>query len=275
MISTIARSANLAPYVTATIQAVPNVSRPVVAGVGKQAEKLKIPPAPKPHNSYTLAAGLPKSFVKPTASISLAGPCQIRLAHTDVQVPDFSAYRSDDTKDANKSSVPTETGRKMFSYLTVAGGGVAAAYSAKSIVAQFVSTMSASADVLAVAKIEIKLSDIPEGKNATFKWRNKPLFVRHRSEDEIAKEAEVDLSSLRDPQHDSERAQKPEWLILLGVCTHLGCVPIANVGEFGGYYCPCHGSHYDASGRIRKGPAPLNLEVPEYTFVDEDTVVVG
>ena len=135
--------------------------------------------------------------------------------------------------------------------------------------------MSATADVLALAKIEVKLGDIPEGKNMTFKWRGKPLFIRHRTSEEVAVEQGVNVSTLRDPEPDSNRVQKPEWLVVIGVCTHLGCVPIANSGDFGGYYCPCHGSHYDASGRIRKGPAPLNLEVPPYTFVDEGTLVVG
>lgn len=97
-----------------------------------------------------------------------------------------------------------------------------------------------------------------------------------RGQAEIAKEEAVNLSELRDPQHDKDRVQNSKWLIVLGVCTHLGCVPIANAGEFGGYYCPCHGSHYDASGRIRKGPAPLNLEVPAYEFKEGgDLVVVG
>lgn len=159
--------------------------------------------------------------------------------------------------------------------MVLAGGGLAAAYGAKTVVNEFVSSMSASADVLAMAKIEIKLTDIPEGKNAVFKWRNKPLFVRHRSASEIEVEQGVNLGELRDPQHDNDRVKNPEWLILLGVCTHLGCVPIANSGDFGGYYCPCHGSHYDASGRIRKGPAPLNLEVPDYNFPDDDTLIVG
>lgn len=152
---------------------------------------------------------------------------------------------------------------------------VSVAYAAKNVVTQFISTMSASADVLAMAKIEIKLSDIPEGKNMTFKWRGKPLFVRHRTQKEIEQEAAVELSQLRDPQHDLDRVKKPEWIILIGVCTHLGCVPIANAGDFGGFYCPCHGSHYDASGRIRLGPAPLNLEVPPYEFTSDDMVVVG
>lgn len=108
-----------------------------------------------------------------------------------------------------------------------------------------------------------------------FKWRGKPLFVRHRSAEEVENERSVDVSSLRDPEHDADRVQQDEWLVLIGVCTHLGCVPIANAGDFGGYYCPCHGSHYDASGRIRKGPAPLNLEVPTHTFTDETMLVVG
>lgn len=135
--------------------------------------------------------------------------------------------------------------------------------------------MSASADVLALAKIEIKLGDIPEGKNVTFKWRGKPLFIRHRTPEEIATEQSVALATLRDPQHDNERTQDAKWLVVLGVCTHLGCVPIANSGDFGGYYCPCHGSHYDASGRIRKGPAPLNLEVPPYSFPEDGLLIVG
>ena len=126
-----------------------------------------------------------------------------------------------------------------------------------------------------MAKIEVKLGDIPEGKSVTFKWRGKPLFIRHRTPEEIATERGIALSTLRDPQQDEERTKRPEWLVVLGVCTHLGCVPIANSGDFGGYYCPCHGSHYDASGRIRKGPAPLNLEVPEYIFADDTTLVVG
>lgn len=147
-------------------------------------------------------------------------------------------------------------------------------YSAKTVVTELVSYLSASADVLAMAKIEVKLSEIPEGRNMTFKWRGKPLFIRHRAPAEISAEQAVDVATLRDPQHDSERATNPKWLVVIGVCTHLGCVPIANAGEFGGYYCPCHGSHYDAAGRIRKGPAPLNLEIPPYEFVG-DLLVVG
>lgn len=100
------------------------------------------------------------------------------------------------------------------------------------------------------------------------------MFVRHRSQEEIDRERSVDINKLRDPQADAERAVNPEWLVLIGVCTHLGCVPIANQGNYGGYYCPCHGSHYDASGRIREGPAPLNLEIPEHRF-EGSLLIVG
>jgi ubiquinol-cytochrome c reductase iron-sulfur subunit len=137
-----------------------------------------------------------------------------------------------------------------------------------------ISTWSASKDVLAMAKIEVNLNDIPAGKNVVLKWRGKPLFVKHRTAEEIARERAVDVSTLRDPQKDEDRVKNPEWLVLLGVCTHLGCVPIAGQGDYFGYYCPCHGSHYDSSGRIRKGPAPLNLEIPEYEF-QGDILIVG
>jgi len=220
-----------------------------------------------------LAAVLPKKA--PSATLSIGGSSQVRYAHTDIQVPDFSAYRRKSVMDSSANASESAPARQTFSYLIVGSGAVAGAYAAKSVVGEFVSSMSASADVLALAKIEVKLSDIPEGKNVTFKWRGKPLFIRHRTAAEIESERNVDMSTLRDPQHDSDRTQRPEWLVLLGVCTHLGCVPIANAGEFGGYYCPCHGSHYDASGRIRKGPAPLNLEVPVHSYLDDGTLVVG
>nr|XP_025844334.1 cytochrome b-c1 complex subunit Rieske, mitochondrial [Vulpes vulpes] len=208
-------------------------------------------------------------------SVYFAVPASIRYSHTDIRVPDFSDYRRAEVLDGTKSSKESSEARKGFSYLITATTSIGVAYAAKNVVSQFVSSMSASADVLAMSKIEIKLSDIPEGKNMAFKWRGKPLFVRHRTKKEIEQEAAVEVSQLRDPQHDLDRVKKPEWVILIGVCTHLGCVPIANAGDFGGYYCPCHGSHYDASGRIRKGPAPLNLEVPSYEFTGDDMVIVG
>jgi len=201
---------------------------------------------------------------------------QVRSIHAgNVEVPDFSYYRRSGTKDPTSNNRDTAESRATFSYVLGGSLGVLGAYSAKTVVNQFVTSWSASADVLALAQIEIKLADIPEGKNMTFKWRGKPLFIRHRTAEEIEREQAVDPASLRDPQADGERTKNPEWLVILGVCTHLGCVPIANAGEFGGYYCPCHGSHYDAAGRIRKGPAPLNLEVPEHEFLDDGLLVVG
>lgn len=199
----------------------------------------------------------------------------VRKVHTDMEVPDFSYYRRNSTKDSSAKAQDNYDSRKAYSYLWTGALGVTGAYAATSTVNQFLGSMSASADVLAMAKIEINLADIPEGKAMTFKWRGKPLFIRHRPAEEIATEQAVDVATLRDPQADSERVQKPEFLVVIGVCTHLGCVPIANAGDWGGYYCPCHGSHYDASGRIRKGPAPLNLEVPAYEFPEENLLVVG
>nr|CAI5826763.1 unnamed protein product [Callosobruchus analis] len=136
---------------------------------------------------------------------------------------------------------------------------------------RFVLNMAASADVLAMAKIEVNLLEIPEGKSVSFKWRGKPLFVRHRTKEEIDVVKAVPLNSLRDPEPDEARCQKPEFLVVIG------CIPIADAGDYGpgGYYCPCHGSHYDAAGRIRRGPAPTNLEVPEYSFLNDNTIIVG
>ncbi|XP_004363518.1 Rieske iron-sulfur protein 1 [Capsaspora owczarzaki ATCC 30864] len=198
-------------------------------------------------------------------------PRGVRYAHTDIQVPDFSHYRREIAPTEAKGD-PTS---RLFSYFVVGATGVFTASIVKNIVVDFVMSMSASADVLALAKVEVDLSAIPEGKNVVVTWRGKPLFVRHRTEAEIAEANSVSLSELRDPQMDAERVQQPKWLVLLGVCTHLGCVPIASAGDFGGYFCPCHGSHYDVSGRIRRGPAPLNLEVPPYSFLEENKIIVG
>ncbi|CAG2062700.1 unnamed protein product [Timema podura] len=195
-----------------------------------------------------------------------------RFAHTDLKVPDFSEYR----RRSNKPRVRTcDAPRKLLTYSVAGGGCVVALYSAKSVVIQLLSSLSITADQLALATIEIKLSDIPEGRNVTFKWRGKPLFVNHRTAEEVEMARRVDISTLRDPQRDEDRVERPEWLIVIGVCTHLGCIPIHGSGDFGGFYCPCHGSHYDTSGRTRKGPAPTNLEVPSYQFVGEDLLIVG
>ncbi len=167
--------------------------------------------------------------------------------------------------------------RRDFLYLLT---GATTAVGAGAMVWPLVDTMNPSADVLALASTEVDLSGIDEGMSITVKWRGKPVFIRHRTADEIKEAEAVDLGVLRDPEPDTDRAEKPEWLVLVGVCTHLGCVPLGQkptdeAGEYDGWFCPCHGSHYDTSGRIRKGPAPLNLEVPAYVFLDDTTIRIG
>jgi len=272
-----AQAASKGDLVKTTVKAVPNLA----GGVNSthSVAKATIKPLPKvsPQTVSSLAAGLPKCGTwQPTGITGLGVTQQVRMMHAgDMPVPDFTYYRRTSTKDSAARSEETAGDRMAFTYLLGAGAGVTGALAATSVVNTFISSMSASADVLALAKIEINLSDVPEGKAATFKWRGKPLFIRNRSDAEIAKEQAVDPATLRDPESDADRVKDPKYLVVIGVCTHLGCVPIANAGDFGGYYCPCHGSHYDASGRIRKGPAPLNLEVPYYEFTDDGLLIVG
>lgn len=166
--------------------------------------------------------------------------------------------------------------RDFLSLLTVATGAVGAG----SFAWPLISTMNPSKDVLALASSEVDLTQVPEGASITVKWRGKPVFIRHRTKAEIDAAAKDNTASLVDPQDDALRVKKPQWLILVGVCTHLGCVPLgqavgAERGDFGGWFCPCHGSHYDTSGRIRKGPAPKNLAVPTYTFLSDTLVKIG
>ena len=139
----------------------------------------------------------------------------------------------------------------------------------------FIHQMNPSAAVVALASTEVDLSAIEQGQAITVIWRGKPVFIRHRTAKEISQAQDTSLEALPDPQADSERVQKAEWLILVGVCTHLGCVPLSHTGAYEGWFCPCHGSHYDTSGRIRKGPAPANLAVPEYVFIDDLKVRIG
>jgi len=140
----------------------------------------------------------------------------------------------------------------------------------------FIHQMNPAADTLALKEIEFDLSPIVPGQIVTIEWQKKPVFVRRRTPEEIKSAEDAALSDLKDPQADKDRVQKPEWLILVATCTHLGCVP-SNLmkGDFGGWLCPCHGSHYDTSGRIRKGPAPKNLAVPPYEFLSDTKVLIG
>lgn len=172
---------------------------------------------------------------------------------------------------------PGDPSKRAFTYFVLTGGRVIYASALRLVVLKFLLSMSATADVLALASLEVDLSKVEIGQTVTVKWRGKPVFIRRRTPAEIEKEAAVSVGDLRDPQLDADRALNPEWLVVVGVCTHLGCVPISNAGDYNGWFCPCHGSHYDASGRIRKGPAPYNLEVPEYKFMDETNqkMIVG
>ncbi len=163
-------------------------------------------------------------------------------------------------------------------FIHVAAGGVGA-IAAASVVWPLVDQMNPSADVLALASIEVDLSSIERGGAVKVMWRGTPIYIRHRTEAEIAAAKADDSAVLPDPATDGDRVQKPEWMIMEAVCTHLGCVPVGAEGgyngDFGGWFCPCHGSHYDTSGRIRKGPAPRNLAIPPYQFVADTTIVIG
>ncbi|KAM0947135.1 putative quinol--cytochrome-c reductase [Dioscorea sansibarensis] len=170
---------------------------------------------------------------------------------------------------------PGDPSKRAFAYFVLTGGRFVYASLLRLLILKFVLSMSASKDVLALASLEVDLSSIEPGATVTVKWRGKPVFIRRRTEEDIKLANSVDLSTLRDPQEDSARVKNPEWLVVVGVCTHLGCIPLPNAGDFGGWFCPCHGSHYDVSGRIRKGPAPFNLEVPTYTFLEENKLLVG
>jgi ubiquinol-cytochrome c reductase iron-sulfur subunit len=174
-------------------------------------------------------------------------------------------------------STEDESGRRDFLLVataTIGGLGTALA------VWPFIHSMNPAKDTLALSSTEVDLSPIEEGQSITVVWRGKPVFVRHRTGDEIEEAQGVSNTDLIDPESDADRVEKPEWLIMVGICTHLGCIPLGQKtgepkGEFGGWFCPCHGSHYDTSGRIRKGPAPKNLSIPDYAFLEDTTVKIG
>ena len=164
-------------------------------------------------------------------------------------------------------------------FLTIASTALAG-IGAAIAVWPLIDSMNAAKDTLALSTTEVDLKPIQPGQRLTVKWRGNPVFIDRRTPDEIKAAEAVDVSTLRDPQTDAERVKKPEWLVMVGVCTHLGCVPLGQKatdtrGEYGGWFCPCHGSQYDTSGRIRQGPAPRNLEVPTYQFTSDTTVKIG
>ncbi len=180
-----------------------------------------------------------------------------------------------------------EPTRRDFLYLTP---GMAGAVGAVSVAWPFIDQMRPDASTLALGAIEVDVSSLTPGMSLTVKWRGKPVFIRNRTDDEVKAAKAVELSDLKDPiarnaniaadapATDIDRSageNRENWIIMVGVCTHLGCIPLGQAGDFGGWFCPCHGSHYDTAGRIRKGPAPMNLAVPTFSFVKDTVIKIG
>eukprot|EP00475_Leptophrys_vorax_P038165 TRINITY_DN6679_c0_g1_i4.p1 TRINITY_DN6679_c0_g1~~TRINITY_DN6679_c0_g1_i4.p1 ORF type:complete len:277 (+),score=11.66 TRINITY_DN6679_c0_g1_i4:112-942(+) len=222
------------------------------------------------------APRLPSSFVFSRGFAADAAAVTTAPAFTPTQL----AFKTPNSEivydDSNHERYPPgDPSKRAFTYLVLTGGRFIYASALRLLVLKFILSMSASKDVLALASLEVDVNNIEPGNTVTVKWRGKPVFIRRRTPGDVAKALDVNLSELRDPEPDTERAPNPEWLVVIGVCTHLGCVPLPNAGDYGGWFCPCHGSHYDISGRIRKGPAPTNLEVPQYRFMEDGKLLIG
>lgn len=180
------------------------------------------------------------------------------------------------TKAATGGNSDGET-RRDFLQLTAGAFG---AVGAGSVAWPFINSLNPAKDTLALSTTEVDVSSVQVGQSITVMWRGKPVFIRHRTEDEIKAAQDVDISTLRDKESDEDRVQKAEWLVMVGICTHLGCIPSGQKptderGEYNGWFCPCHGSAYDTSGRIRLGPAPKNMAIPEYTFTTDTLIKIG
>jgi len=175
---------------------------------------------------------------------------------------------------ATSKTIEAEPTRRDFLYIATATVGTVGAAAA---VWPLISQLNPDASVLALSSTEVDLKPIAEGQIITVLWRGKPVFISHRTKKEIADARATPLSDLKDPQSDEARVKKgkDQWLILVGICTHLGCVPLGHEGQYNGWFCPCHGSVYDSSGRIRQGPAPTNLEVPPYEFASDTSIKIG
>lgn len=245
---------------------IPATSRALPSGVPATLINFAAKPLSAGHDNHGVSSG-PRADPIPAWSSRVNGRAQVgylnarptgvftprhfstsrQVARDTTDVPDFTPYMA-----------KSPSANRTIQYFMVGSMGLLAASGAKSTVTDILSNMAASADVLALAKVEVEMASIPEGKNLIVKWRGKPVFIRHRTAEEIEEANQVDIKTLRDPQTDAERVKDPQWLVMLGVCTHLGCVPIGEAGDYGGWFCPCHGSHYDISGRIRKGPAPVS-----------------
>lgn len=172
-----------------------------------------------------------------------------------------------------KDNVKDEKKRKLLVSSAYGAAGVGLACAAL----PFVDSMNPADDVKALASVEVDISNIKPGEEKKVMWRGKPIFIKHRTASEIKEAQSVELAELKDPQTDAERVKKgkEQWLVTIGICTHLGCVPIGGEGEYKGWFCPCHGSQYDTSARIRKGPAPTNLAIPPYEFISDSKIKIG
>jgi ubiquinol-cytochrome c reductase iron-sulfur subunit len=191
-----------------------------------------------------------------------------------------SEFRENKMVDATHHGEGDGQTRREFIYLAAAAVG---AVGAAGVAWALVDSMNPATDTLALSSIDVNLAPIAEGMGVVYMWQGKPVFVRHRTAQEITEAQSVKLSDLIDPSApatDQDRVKKSPWLILIGICTHLGCIPLGNKptdlrGDWGGYLCPCHGSQYDTAGRVRHGPAPLNLAVPPYNFTSDTVVRIG
>ena len=161
-------------------------------------------------------------------------------------------------------------------FVTLTAGGLTAVGACCATI-PLIDSLNPSADVLAMSSVEVDISAVAPGQTITVKWRGKPVFITNRTEAEIAEVRATPMKDLKEPQEDEQRilAGHEKWLVTIGICTHLGCVPLSNKGDFEGWFCPCHGSHYDKSGRVRKGPAPYNLAIPPYSFITDTKIKIG
>lgn len=214
------------------------------------------------------------------AIVSMArfGPENFRPVGFAENAPQPTTCNPEGVLDFRQNRLPVgHADRRPWIYFMAASCGFLGTSLIRGGACKLVHSMWPAKDVFAAGIVEVDLRPIREGQNFVVKWRNKPVFVRKRTPDmiEAARKDDVIAASMRDPATDAERCKKPEWLICVGVCTHLGCIPVPDQGKWGGYFCPCHGSHYDHAGRMRAGPAPRNLEIPPHVFLDEFTVKLG
>jgi len=165
--------------------------------------------------------------------------------------------------------------RRAAYYFMFAGTMATGVIAARNCIEGIVGFLWKPGDILAMSTTEVSKKDVPAGKCIVVLWKDSPVFIWHRTEQQISWAKADDSTELRHPQTDEERVKDPTWYVSMAICTHLGCIPIHGSGNYHGFFCPCHGSHYDASGRIRKGPAPRNLDIPNYRFTNEDTIIIG